>query len=235
VAFLVVLIIVAFVSFCLFKQQESPRAHNSLTPTPSFSSPTPVTNNFRISFPFSRTDVDATKQGESVETSVEINGFSSDSPTSFSIDDGISGIQGVFSEQTVNHAKLTLKISDSTPTGNYNVIITATNGNLTDKAGLTVPVLASHVTVSGTVSHPPLNPLNHNPLPNAGLKFTNTQTNEEFTTGVSGDTYLIVLPNNYSYTVLIQDSSGSYYEGFPISVKAPVGSTSVTQTIDYLQ
>jgi hypothetical protein len=172
-------------------------------------------------------------QGNSIQTTVNINGVSGNPQTvTLSGDSGTSGIQCSFNPASNTpdfSSTLTMSVPTSTPTSAYSVTITATGGGATHSTSYTISVLSAQVYVSGTVvttglgTHP------------TQIQFADQQTGLTYTGSLSDTSYSITLQNQHTYTVTVSWAgllwSSGTYNGGSLYVNAGVGVT--TQTANY--
>jgi hypothetical protein len=129
-----------------------------------------------------------------------------------------------------------MRVPNSTPTGNYSVIVTASSGEVTQNASYMVSVLSANVTVSGwvytTISG---KGVFFNRLVN--IEFVDMQTNSMTSfafSGTGGDEfYSVTLVNKHTYEVTVNYSWGSSFPGTfnggNLYVYASVGYTAMSQ------
>jgi hypothetical protein len=193
-------------------------------------------NSVRIGNPFdfgiSTSDSSGTvMQGNSIQTTVSINGISGNYQTvTLSADSGSSGINCNFNPSSSTpdfSSTLTLSVPDSTPTSAYSVTITATGGGATHSTSYTISVLSAKVYVSGTVKTTGLG------TKPSEIQFVDQQTGVTYTGSLSGTSYSITLENQDTYTVTVHWTgllwSSGTYSGGSLYVYAPVGYTSMSQ------
>jgi hypothetical protein len=129
---------------------------------------------------------------------------------------------------------LTITVSSSTPTDNYNINITAAIGSVSRSISMLVSVPSAVVTVSGTVDASILG------ITPSQIAFLNKgDANDHYNATFTGNTYSISVANGREYYVMIgentaYESNGRWYNWIscdPCNVGVPVGSTSKTKDI----
>jgi hypothetical protein len=100
---------------------------------------------------------------------------------------------------------LTMIVPNSTPTGNYSVIVTASSGKAVENASYNLTILRANVTISGTVKARSLVSFDFNL---SQIKFADTQTTATTVFNLSSNPsiYSVTLQNEHSYNV-----TASYY------------------------
>jgi hypothetical protein len=158
-----------------------------------------------LNLPFNQTNV---VQGSALRAKVSVISIGNAENVTLGSDVGSSGINCSFDPAMGRSnftSTLTISVPDSTPTGNYSVIVTALGGGAKENASCILSVLSAKVTVSGIVSvqYP------------AQINFTDLQTNLTSTfqfpltestlpsvNGRLGDAVLYSSGNSYSFTLL---------------------------------
>ncbi len=248
--------LIAGVMMGLMANQTPPT--NSPTPSPtvpplvySTSTPTATPISFSLSFAPTSYEEQPIMQGSSEETIVTLSSFYSNQPTTFSADSGSSSIQCVFSDQTSMQAMLTFNVPTSTPTGTYQITVTATVGQSSNSATFDISVISAQVQVSGTVTFNPSGQANGAIAP-SGIQFIQLIINSTGGTvkgltyagtvsgnSASGYSYSISVPNGQWYAFVIVNSSGTGYAGTDGShnidefIDVQAGST-LTENLSYV-
>ena len=106
-----------------------------------------------------------------------------------------------------------MNVPDSTPTGNYSIIVTASGGGAIENASCVVSVLSANVKVSGNITLVGFDGFEEKGL--SQIKFVDNQTNVTIAFGfpyvypsVVHRQYAIILQNEHTYKVSV-----SYYWG----------------------
>lgn len=255
------LVVVALIAGIIMgSMANQPAQTNSPTPTPTatpyvYSTPTPAASPIVFSLSFSPTgdEVAPVLAGSSESTIVTISPTPfGTNKTTFSADSGTSGIQCVFSEQTSIQALLKMNVPASTPTGNYQITVTATVGQSSNNATFDISVKSAQVTVSGTVTFNPSGQANGAIAP-SGIQFIQVFTNSTggtqkgltYSGTVSGNSatgysYSISIPNGQWYAFVIVDNAGTGYAGTDGShnieefIDVQAGSTTITENLSYV-
>ena len=182
-------------------------------------------------------------QGNSLQAKVNVTSIGNPENVILGGDVGSSDINCTFepSMGTSNFTSaLTMNVPNSTPTGNYTLILTALGDGEMANASYVISVLSANVTVSGTVtiSAPGISSLSQ-------IQFTDTQTDStlaysfpsSFPPVATNDfgTYSVTLQNEHTYNITLVYfwglmSVGKYTaDDGNFTVFAPAGSTSISQ------
>ncbi len=208
---------------------------NATSPTPT-ASPTPVPTATPIPFDFTITNggsltiIQGTHTVDTVTVALVGIPMGFVPSVNLSVDSGSSGIQcslDTTSGSPTLYSNIEINVPDSTPTGAYSIIITATGDGVTHSTAITISVLTSQVTVSGTVK---TTGLGTSPTQ---IQFVDTQSDLTYTASLSGTSYFVNLQNEHTYTVTVTwkgalGNTGTY-NGGSLYVYAPVGYTSQSQ------
>ncbi len=177
-------------------------------------------------------------QGSSIQTTANVYNFTDNQIVSLRADTGSSGIECSFNQTSGNYtytSLLTLNASQSTVTGTYPIVVTATNGPITKNSTFQLSVLNSNVTVTGRVllsGGTALDFLN--------LNFIDRQTGQNIQVNRQGlsTVFNVTLSNQHSYDVKVTyfvldlgqiptDDLGTY------SVDASAGVTSLSHDFKF--
>lgn len=245
----IVILVVALVGVLTLKNPNSSSPSPTSTPvTTPYSNPTTVPTTIPTDFTMSFDPESGTlelMQGSSRQILISLNDlYSEEVKPTFSANTGSSGIQCVFSSASWFQEWLTINVPTSTPTGNYEITVTATNGQTSHHASYHISVLSAQVQVSGTVHFNPSGQANGEITPSS-IQFTQLVINSTGTTtgliyagtitgnSVSGYSYSITVPNGEWYMAEILDSSGTRCFGGQFNIGVPAGSTSITKNLSY--
>ena len=169
-------------------------------------------------------------QGSSTQTTATVFNFTDYQIVSLRADTGLNGIEYSFNQTSGNDtytSLLTLNTSQSTVTGTYPILVTATNGPITKKSIFQLSVLNSNVTVTGRVLITEGTALDF-----ASLDFIDNKTGQDVQ-ATGKPVYNVTLSNQHSYDVKVTyfnlnlgqiptDDLGTY------SVNASAGITSLS-------
>lgn len=174
-------------------------------------------------------------QGGNSKVNLAVTSIGKAENVTLSSDSGLNGINCTFepnSGESNFTSTLTIGVSDSTPTGNYSVIIIASEGGKTVKASIILSVLYGDVIVSGragsaALSEPEITSIQK-------IEFTDVQTGivtsfnfpfAEQSNNPFGN-YSVTLKNGHTYNVTI-----SYYAGFSVGNMSPTSDYIETFTV----
>jgi hypothetical protein len=174
-------------------------------------------------------------QGNSIQTTATVFNFTDYQIVSLKADTGASGIECSFNQTRGNDtytSLLTLNASQSTVTGTYPIVVTATNGPITKKSTFQLSVLNSNVTVTGRVLI-----TEGTAFEFAELDFIDRQTGQEIP-AIGNPVFNVTLSNQHNYDVNITyfnlnlgtiptEYLGNY------SVNASAGITSLSHDFKY--
>jgi len=205
---------------------------------PSKAKHTPTSLNLSIS-----TNQTNVIQGNSLQAKVNVTSIGNPENVTLGSDAGSSGINCTFEPVigTSNFTStLTMNVPNSTPTGNYSIIVTASGGGAVENASCRVSVLSATVAVSGTVWAGGF--LNFN----VGLNYIEFIDNQTYAKTVVGlpspypeteaaiEPYTVILQNEHTYQVTVSVSltgpTGTTYTFAAVNfyVYAPAGNNTIT-------
>ena len=148
-------------------------------------------------------------------------------------------------------SKLTVNVPDSSPTGNYSIVVTASSNEQEENASLTVMVIpflsADVITVSGRANSAPLSVF---PTILTGIQFTDIQTDTKTSFSfplpsplsiTPFGSYSVTLMNDHTYNVTVSyftgPTLGNMYQASDyignFTVHAPVGQKAISQDFGF--
>jgi len=197
---------------------------------PSTPKPTPRQLNVNVSI-----DHTNVLQGGSLLAGVNVTSIGNSENITLGCDAGSSGIGCSFEPAmgTSNFTStLTMNVPDSTPTGNYTLVVTASGDGAAANASCVISVvganvLSPNVTVSGTAS----GSLGQTTL--TQIQFVDTQTGATIVDNTPSGMYSVTLQNEHIYLVTLK-VSGPFgqphtYDGGDLYVYAPAGNNTMRQ------
>jgi len=154
-------------------------------------------------------------QGSNLQAEVNVTSIGGAENVSLGSNVGSSGIRCSFEPATgISNftSTLTMNVPDSTPSGNYSVLVTASGGGEIENASNIISVLNTNVTVSGIVSVPyptliEFTELQTNLTSTFHFPLTESSNAGEVTLYNSGNSYTIILANEHTYNVTV----GAYF------------------------
>jgi len=137
-------------------------------------------------------------QGNNLQAKVYVASIGKAENITLTSNSSSSGINCIFEPSTGESnftSILAVNVPDSTPTGNYSIIITAFGTGQEQKASFVVSVLSANVTVSGSII------VYHLWIPPTEVQFINTETQVVYKAPINNNSYCISLPVNQTYGI----------------------------------